>query len=152
MELPDLYTLRDRLVLPPLLLELIEATRWQHPGDNIMQAKIPFIRDPLIFLESKDEMLRESGPLMGPNGIESMLFSEYRGSIVPPRPLPWLDVEKSIFIICNKRPGDDVGIALDYPTGLEKPRVVGGDWHSGSGLVFREISPTFDDFVNLLEI
>jgi len=81
----------------------------------------------------------------------SETFSEFRGSAIGERDLPWIDVEQSLFIICNRWPGDDVGIALDYRSGIDMPRVVGGDWHSGNnGVVYREISPTFDAFIQLL--
>jgi hypothetical protein len=129
---------------------MIEAGRWVHPGDDVMRARIPFIRDPLVFLSSKEDMLFESGPLMGPEENEQPCFSEYRGSVIDERELPWIDVEKTIFIICNKYPGDDVGIALDCRTGINSPRIVGGDWHSGRKCIYREISPSFDAFAKLL--
>lgn len=89
---------------------------------------------------------------MGPDSIENILFSEYRGSSIAARGLPWIDVEKTLFIIINKWPGDDVGIALDYRTGLDHPRVIGGDWDTqdGRGIVYREITPDFPGFVKLL--
>ena len=150
--LKNLNTLRRQLPLPALLVEMIETGHWVHPGDEVMLAKVPFIRDPLVFLGSKDDMLFESGPLMGPSEIEQVIFSEYRGSAVGNRDLPWIDVEQTLIIICNKWPGDDVGIALDYRTGLESPRVVGGDWHSGMNYIYHEICPSFEDFVKLLEL
>ncbi len=115
-----------------------------------MRAKVPFIHEPLVFLSSKDEMVFESGPLMGPFEAEHPLFSEYRGSVIGKRDLPWVDVEQTLFLIVNKWPGDDVGIALDYRPGLHAPRVVGGDWHSSRNCIYREICPTFADFIDLL--
>lgn len=115
-----------------------------------MRAKIPFIHDPLIFLRDQAQMLRESGPLMRQVASEQACFSEYRGSVVAARELPWIDVEKTLFICSNKRLGDDVGIALDYRMG-NVPRVIGSDWHSISDrCVYREISSSFDEFVMLL--
>lgn len=149
MRLKNLDKMRRELPLPTRLIELIDSGRWVHPGDDVMLAKVPFIRDPLVFLGSKDNMLFESGPLMGPEAIEQEMFSEYRGSAVGERDLPWIDVERTLFIICNKWPGDDVGIALDYRTG-NSPRVVGGDWHSGNNCTYHEISPSFDAFVELI--
>lgn len=93
-----------------------------------------------------------SGPLMGPDESEHAYFSEYRGALVGERELPWADVEKLIFIVVNERPGDDVGIALDYRTGIDTPRVIGMDWHSGKNCIYREISQSFEEFVELLEI
>lgn len=148
--LTSLDTLRQKLPLPQMLIKMIESGRWAHPGDDVMLARIPFIRAPLVFLDSKDNMLFESGPLMGPNEIEYEGFSEYRGSVLGLRDLSWIDVEQTIFIICNKWPGDDVGIALDYRTRINSPRVVGGDWHSGKGCIYHEISSSFDAFVELI--
>lgn len=142
--------MRRKLPLPQTLIEMIETDRWAHPGDDVMLARIPFIRDPLVFLGSKDNMLFESGPLMGPNEIENEMFSEYRGSAIGDRDLPWIDVEQTLFIICNKWPGDDVGVALDYRTGINSPRVIGGDWRSGNNCIYHEISPSFDAFVELI--
>lgn len=150
MDRQDLEQQRRELFLPSTLIELIESGRWVHPSDQVMLSKIPFIRDPLVFLGSKENMIFESGPLMSPDEAENKMFSEYRGSVFDKRDLPWIDVEKTLFIICNKWPGDDVGIALDYRTGNESPRVVGGDWHSGEGCIYREISPSFDRFVEYL--
>ncbi len=117
-----------------------------------MLERIPFIRDPLVFLQNKAEMLKESGPLMKDTETEQKLFSEYRGSLLPERNLPWLDVDCSIFIIVNKWPGEDIGIALDYRTGIDTPRVVGGNWNDGTRLTYCEISSTFSEFVELLGI
>jgi hypothetical protein len=89
---------------------------------------------------------------MGDTNVESELFSEYRGSLLPRRDLPWLVVDRSIFIIVNKRPGDDAGMALDYRTGVDTPSVVGGDWNDGPRLTYREISSTFSEFIELLDI
>jgi hypothetical protein len=149
MHLKNLEILRRDLPLPQLLIEMIEAGRWVHPGDDVMLAEVPFIRDPLVFLGTKASMVG-CGPLMGPDEVEQGLFSEYRGSMIGERDLPWIDVEKALFIICNRVPGDDVGIALDYRTGINSPRVIGGDWCLGSGCVYRQISPAFDAFVEML--
>ncbi|SFH86646.1 hypothetical protein SAMN05421753_103263 [Planctomicrobium piriforme] len=143
-------TIRRKLPLPAKLQLMMKEGRWKHPGQEVLAAKIPFIRDPLTFLSSIESMLSNSGPLMRPDENENERFSEYRGSRISSRDLPWIDVEQVIFIICNERIGDDVGIALDYRTGINSPRVVGGDWHSRSGLQYREIAPSFDEFVELI--
>jgi hypothetical protein len=142
--------IQRNLPLPNRLLKLIETGRWINPGDDVMQAKIHFIRDQLLFLGTKDNMLFNSGPLMGEEEIENEVFSEYRGSLIGDRDLPWIDVEKSLIIICNKWPGDDVAIALDYRTNV--PRIIGSDWHSGDNCLYHEISPTFDTFIDMLEL
>ena len=61
---------RQELPLPPLLKELIALKRWKHPGDDVLKALIPFIREDLVFLETKPVMVSESGPLMGPDEVE----------------------------------------------------------------------------------
>lgn len=149
MDQETLHKVRYQLPLPPLLIELIKRGRWVHPGEDVMRSRVPFITDPLVFLDSRAEMLFESSPLMGRSETESETFSQYRGSAVAARGLPWIDIEKTLFVICNKNPGDDVGIALDYRTGLNSPRVIGGDWRSGS-CIYHEICLTFDAFVELL--
>ncbi len=150
MRLEDLDKLRQKLVLPDTLTDMIKSGRWNHPGDEVLLSCIPFIRDPLVFLNSKESMLFESGPLMGSEVMESEMFSEYRGSVIKQRDLPWVDVEQLIAIICCEYPGDDVMVALDYRTGMNSPRVVGNDWHSRRGCIYHEISPSFDSFVELI--
>ncbi len=135
--------------LPPKLIELLETGRWVHPGDEVMLAKVPFIHDPLVFRGSH-ELLSDLPPLMGEHEFENDSLFEYRGSMVNDRDLPWIDVEKRRIMIYNKYPGDDVSIALDYRTGIKSPRVVGSDWHSGSGCMYRQISESFDEFALLI--
>jgi hypothetical protein len=140
----------QHLPLPQLLIELVRQNRWRHLGDNKMREVVPFIQDPLVFPDCIESMFANSRALMSDDQDEDETFSEYRGSKVSERDLPWIDVERMVFIIYNKWPGDDVGIGLDYRTGTEKPRIVGGDWHAGSGLIYREISTTFDEFAGRL--
>ena len=147
-----LYQKRAELDLPPLLYKLIETNQWVHPGDTQLRNKIPFIREPVAFLNFKGHMLPESGPLMEIDKSEDRFFSEYKGSIYGYRDLPWIDIEKTIFIIINKIPGDDLGIALDYRLDVNNPRVVASDWQSGEGVKYIEICPSFESFVTLLEL
>lgn len=150
MNLPHIETLRRELSLPPLLRSLIAAGRWKHPGARALRRVAPFITDPLAVLKTFDHMLVESGPLMADGAVEDDAFSEYRGSQVAERDLPWIDVEKTLFIFCNERPGDDVGIALDYRRDPAAPRVVGGDWHSEKRLIYRLVANSFDDFAEAI--
>lgn len=83
---------------------------------------------------------------------EDEFFAEYKGSIHGFRDLPWQDVEQTIFIIINKIPGDDLGIALDYRLDSDNPRVIGGDWQAENRIEYKEVSPTFEAFVHLLGI
>ena len=56
----------------------------------------------------------------------------------------------------NRRPGDDVAIALDYRTSPSDPRVVGSDaWTSQHETgqiqyVWREVAPAFSVFAEAL--
>ena len=134
------------LQLPILLKDLIATSMWIHPGDKRIRELIPFIEEPIDFLKSKDQMDFNCGPLMAQNEMENYFFHEYRGSAFPcGRDLPWIDVEKSVMIAVNRRIGDDLGIALDYRTIAEDPRVIGSDW-SDEGCSWREIAPTFSTF------
>jgi hypothetical protein len=123
----DIRMCLRQLPLPGLLLTMLEDGRWKHPGDEVMVVKVPFIGDPLLFLSSIESMLFNSGPLMARNAAEDSRFSEYLGSQVSFRDLPWIDVEKTVFIIMNEPIGDDAGIALDYRIGIDTPRVIGSD-------------------------
>lgn len=145
--------MRRELPLPESLTHLINSGLWRHPGHDVLRRVVPFILDPLCVLKNLDHMLFESGPLMGHDKLEDEVFSEYRGSSIEMRELPWIDVEKTIFIMCNERIGDDVGIALDYRHDRANPRVVGGDWHSGvNGIRYRQIAESFTDFATMLEL
>lgn len=149
-QIKTINELRQQLRLPQLLDELIYTGRWIHPGDRIMESVVPFITDSLDLLPNREAMQRESGPLMPSAETESLAFHEYRGSFHEPRPLPWIDVEKTLFIAINRRIGDDVGIALDYRDNPDEPSVIGGDWHSGEGLRYRPITNTFRQFAESL--
>ncbi|MBE9102603.1 hypothetical protein [Vacuolonema iberomarrocanum] len=149
-QIKTISELRQQLQLPQLLDELIRTGRWTHPGDRIMESVVPFITDPLDLLPNREAMQRESGPLMAPSETESLVFHEYRGAFHKSRPLPWIDVEKTLFIAVNRRIGDDVGIALDYRDNPDEPSVVGGDYHSGKGLQYRLIANTFCQFAKSL--
>jgi hypothetical protein len=139
------------LPLPPLLVTLMETGRWGHPGEDLMRERIPFIQDPMQFMTTHADMLFSSSPFTGLDRNEFDTFSEYRGSKIAERALPWLDVEKRLNIIVNREIGDDTCIALDYRTGLHAPRVVGCE-HVAGKILYREISPSFESFVKLLEL
>ena len=115
-----------------------------------MRKAISFITDPLDLLPNREAMERESSPLMPPSETDSINFHEYRGSFHAARPLPWIDVEKTLFIAVNRRIGDDIGIALDYRNDPNEPSVIGGDWLSGDGLRYQLITHTFRQFAAAL--
>jgi hypothetical protein len=140
------------LPLPPLLLQLLAEGRWRHPGDAILRAAIPWIEDPLDFLLPPYELAFESmwATMFGHGDHAAWMhlvrLSQSQTSIS----LPFLDVEQAVFIIENLHPGDDQGIALDYRTSHVDPRVVASDWVVAVGCVWREVAPTFSDFVEQL--
>jgi len=149
---PEHYVVNG-LQLPPLLIELLRQGRWQHPGDSAIREVIPFLRESVTFLKTVDAMRFQSNGLLflaDLPGIASV-FHEARGSkSAEPVCLPWLDVEMAVFVAVNQIPGDDLGIALDYRTGATAPRVVANDWGDGTGCVWREVAPSFSEFVRLL--
>lgn len=140
------------LPLPPLLVSIIAAGRWRHPGDEVLRAVIPFL-DGLVDFLSIESMRRESrGMLAVADTQGSATFHEARGTrSAAPVELPWLDVDKAIFIAVNRIPGDDLGIALDYRTRPDDPRVLACEWlPPGSGCIWREVTGTFTEFVRRL--
>jgi hypothetical protein len=142
------------LPLPPLLIELIQSNQWQHPGDEILKVLVPCIHEPVDFL-SIERMRREAPGVMAdflPNNFP--WIHETRGSKQgKPVVLPWLDVEKAVFIAVNKYPGDDVAIALDYRKNIFDPQVIASNWHtSGAGCLWQEITPTFSQFIEQIKL
>lgn len=137
------------LPIPKLLIELSETGKWKHPGDDLMFEKIPFIKESLVFLDIEHEQDLSVFLL---DKSEEYTFGLYRGSVIDERELPWLDVEKSRIILCNKYPGDDVAIALDYRIDESDPCVVGSEWLNDQRIIWREISPDFRSFSELIGI
>jgi hypothetical protein len=142
------------LHLPPLLVELLEQGRWQHPGDDVLQQLIPFFREPVDFLMTVQSMRRESTHFLADEPRMAKVFHEARGSkSAEPVCLPWLDVELAVFVAVNLVPGDDLAIALDYRIAPANPRVVANEWHDGpGGCIWREVAPSFSTFVRVLGI
>ncbi len=141
------------LQFPPLLIQLLQQGRWQHPGDEVLQRLIPFLREPVDFLTTVEAMRRESSGSLADEPRIAKVFHLLRGSrSAAPICLPWLDMDLAVFVAVNRFPGDDLAIALDYRTGSANPRVVANDWHSrDGGCVWREVAPSFSEFVGLLE-
>lgn len=138
------------LPLPRLLVSLLEVGSWRHPGDAALAQVAPWLREPVDFLHTLAQMHRESGdsPLADDPGYA--FFHMRRGSRhSTPVELPWLDVEQAVFIAVNREPGADLGIALDYRTNRDDPRVVASDWWSEpSSCIWRAIAPTFSTFAS----
>ncbi|MCA8996277.1 MAG: hypothetical protein KDA80_04815 [Planctomycetaceae bacterium] len=149
--LSDILALRANLPLPPLLIDLINAGEWREIDQDLLRKCLAFELDPVEPISSHNAMLLNSGPLMPPGDVESEQFHEYRGSMSVERTLPWIDIEKTLFIMCNQRIGDDCGIALDYRTGQQTPMVIGSDWYSESrGVIYRRVAGTFEEFAWML--
>jgi hypothetical protein len=139
------------LPLPALLLALLREDRWRHPGEAPLRRIIPFLVAPIDFLTSPEEMAFESSGHLADNPQLSTKFHEVRGRQAgEPVELPWRDVDRSLFVAINRFPGDDIGVALDYRTSVDNPRVIANDWGSGQECVWREVAPTFSSFVSAL--
>jgi hypothetical protein len=142
------------LLVPSLFVQLLREGRWQHPGDEVMGRVIPFLRQPVVFLNEIVSIRQESsGSLAGESGRDAF-FHIARGSKSDEAIcLPWLDADLVVFIAVNRIWGDDVGIALDYRTGAADPRVVASEWEEApAGCKWREVTPTFSEFVKMLGI
>ncbi|SRR5258706_15439178 len=143
----------NTLILPPLLIELMNTGRWKQPSDEKIKQVIPFLQEPVDFLLDIDSIQRESTGILADIPKMSELFHVYRGSKISARELPWLDVDKALFIAVNRIAGADIAIALDYRTGLEDLRVVASDWWSGDPTHYwKEAENRFSDFIKKLGI
>ncbi|MAT15265.1 MAG: hypothetical protein CMJ46_08350 [Planctomyces sp.] len=121
-------------------------------GDDVLRDRVPFIQDELEFIPDVETMIR-TAPYYGSPEIEDQLYGLYRGSKTGNRDLPWLDVELCLPLIESKHLGHDMMIVLDYRTGSDSPRVVGTEGVNGGpepGIYHRQITSTFDEFVELL--
>lgn len=145
--------LRKEPSVPRLLTELINTGRWKQPPDETIKKVIPFLQEPMDFLLDVESMQRESTSFLADSPEMAELFHVYRGSKAPEKELPWLDVDKALFIALNRVAGADIGIALDYRTDREDPRVVASDWQSGDNTHhWREVESRFSEFVRELGI
>jgi hypothetical protein len=143
---------RGRLVVPPLLVQMINDGRWVQPDDTVIQQALPMLSGlPFQFFLNG---------AFAPGGLDHLLpandvFWLYRGSESGPRPLPWLDVELAILIGINKNIGDDLGVALDYRVSATDPRVVASKWQTLNGLSscqWVEAYPSFHDLARALQL
>ncbi len=134
------------LPLPPLLLRLLAANRWQSPGAARVAALAPWLGYPVDFL-TLEQMQRETQSLLRLVADQRLaqLFCATRQSLTPaPITLPWLDVERAVLIAVNRFAGDDVAIVLDFRTTYADPRVVAScGWTDGLAcLSWRTAAPT----------
>lgn len=142
------------LPLPPLLIELINQQQWMQPSAEFFERIVPFCPEPMILLPTIEEIYAETAWLYeyAPS-IADLIHIELGSRSDTPLVLPCLDIEQAYFIAVNRLPGDDIGIALDYRTSSIDPRIVASDWSDeAQGCVWREISPTFSQFVSLIEL
>ncbi|XZE55820.1 hypothetical protein SH139x_001847 [Planctomycetaceae bacterium SH139] len=114
------------LPIPRLLIELVAQGRWRHPGDDVLRRVVPGLyeptHDPVAFL-ALDRMERDSCTDVYDRQLMDT-YKERAGSVDEVPDLPWIDIEKRVFIAVCAIPGADVGIALDYRHSTESPRVV----------------------------
>jgi hypothetical protein len=138
------------LPLPSLLIEMLRSGRWLHPGDEALKRLIPFLDDPISFLQDVETMRRESPKHFAGDLAMARTF-QFVDNPAEGSDLPWLDVHRAVFIAVNRVPGDDVAIALDYRTDLANPRVIASDWDDEKGVCrWREVAPSFSAFVERL--
>ena len=139
----------NQMPLPPLLLDLMASKRWRQPSDAAIFAAIPFLREPVDFLLTDAHMRFESqGQCVGLTHMR-----EFRGSESGDRPLPWIDADLSLFTAVNRESGADFGIALDFRTSYDDPRVVASDWWTDDHtLYWREAFSTFSSFVAAIRL
>ena len=133
-----------RLVLPNLMVDLLAAGRWKHPGDEPIREVMPWFENPLIFLANADQMRHESRSLdlFADDKRLSELFRVRRGTAASPVDLPCLDAELAILVAINMNPGDDVAIALDYRSDPADPRVLASDfWTDPKQCTWRIVAP-----------
>ena len=143
----------NKLIFPPLLVELMNTGRWKQPSDEKIKQVIPFLLEPVDFLLDVDGIRRESSGVLADMSDMSEFFHEYRGSKTSEKDLPWLDVDRALFVAVNRVAGADIAIALDYRTDVNDPRVVASDWWSGNKThCWREVESRFSDFVRKLGI
>ena len=137
------------LPVPTLLVDLLAAHRWKHPGDDIIRLEVPCIIDPLEFLSSIDHMERESESL--DVETDAWMLEFHSRKTQESRELPWLDADLAFFVAINARLGDDVAIALDFRTSQTDPRVVASEW-TDDGCNWRHCADTFSEFVDRLQL
>lgn len=139
---------------PQPFIELWTAGQWEQPSEHLIQSLIPCLDGPIEFIEEMDWMVLEnSGHLAdSPEGVQ--LNRAYHGSESQEKPdLPWLDVDQALFVAVNRLHGDDLGIAIDFRTSLENPRVVASRWCYSLGRIEWElVTNTFTEFLERLEM
>lgn len=153
------------LPLPPLLISLLQEGKWRYPGPTVMNEVIPYavgrIDLPIEFYSLEKIRFETAHHLSIFENEDAQLDDLFhqlanlshllRGSTSSETSieLPWLDIEKTLFIAGSEVIGDDIEIALDYRTKEDDPRVVAPSWRS-EGSLWTEVTPTFTEFVERL--
>jgi hypothetical protein len=138
------------LQLPELLVEMVRAGKWHHPGDDVVARVVPCLGGPVAWLSTVEHIRAQSGSLADDPQLSARFHEVRSSSVGHPVELPWLDADNTVFIAVNREIGDDLGIALDYRTSPIDPRVVASEWLPANGCVWREVAPTFSAFVRAL--
>ena len=138
------------LLVPDLLLALLQAGAWHHPGDAALAELMPWFADPLEFLASIPAMAGVSRSLdrLVRDDATARVFRFASGTTVTEQiDLPWLDVDQAFLIATARYAGDDTAVALDYRTGASTPRVVASDiWTDPRQCHWRTVAETFPAF------
>jgi hypothetical protein len=137
---------------PRIFKELWVAGKWEQPDEKLLEAAIPWIQGPIEFIEEMQWMVSENSTTMADHADLSNMFFEYRGSKSKDKPdLPWLDIDQAIIFAVNRIHGDDLGLAMDFRTSAEDPRVVGSYWKTApNSFEWRLINNSFYNFLEEL--
>ena len=135
--------LNDDLPIPILLAGMIASGEWRHPGGDILRKITPFIEE-IEFLHDVERIMKESAALQK-GGMGAMRSTNPRN-----QELPFLDGDLALLIAVNREHGDDVAIALDYRTSMTDPRVVASAMSPDKAWIWREVAPSFSEFIGLI--
>ena len=114
---------------PLIFKELWSDGRWKQPREGALERLVPWLQGPILFLETVSSLECENSAELATNEFFSWMLREYSSQHTEEiRPLPWLDVEQSLLFGVNLIHGDDLGLALDFRTSPEDPRVVATYW------------------------
>lgn len=141
---------------PPAFVQLWSVGKWKQPDDSLIQSLVPWLQGPIEFIEVMHWMVTENQASLVDQPDSARMFREYRGSVSHDKTdLPWLDVEKSLFVAVNRVHGDDLGIALDFRTSVDNPRVVASYWcgeREDFHVEWRLVTNTFSEFLIKLNL
>lgn len=151
----EIVEIRD-IRFPPAFVELWSTAKWQQPPEPLIQSLIPWLQGPIEFIEVMHWMVTENQASLVNHPHSAKMFREYRGSVSLDKPdLPWLDVEKSLFFAVNRIHGDDLGVAMDFRTSKDNPRVVASYWcgeRSDYHVEWRLVTERFSEFLARLQM